>query len=95
MAKPRNHGKHYSFLEIVMIYLAEETKENTEWLAEYLGRSCGAIQLVYAWIKRGHNLPKRAHNKIRKQVRMAKKLLPKQEGIVEDASSEMFFRTRV
>ena len=68
------------------MYIIDESDEAKEFLAGQLGRTIEAVSLIYAWIKRGNKLPKRARNRIWSQVKTVRsKLGSSKEGIIKIA----------
>jgi hypothetical protein len=68
--RPPRYGKPYEDAEIALVYLVERSDKARELLAKVLGRTEGAIDLVWRWVDHA-DFPPEAHNRIMRQVEWA------------------------
>jgi hypothetical protein len=72
--RPPHHYEHYRDAEIALVYLIQKTPEAMATLADLLGRTPEAVDLLWGWCA-GRNFPKTANNQIKRQVERVKQLL--------------------
>lgn len=70
---PPRHGSPYEDAEIALVFLVGRSQAAREKLAKLLGRSEGAVDLIWRWIEHAA-FPPGADNRIKRQVEAAEKI---------------------
>ena len=74
--KAPRHGKHYEDAEIALLYMVERSDKAKQLLADLLGRTENAIDLVWRWMENA-DFPPEAYNRIQRQAEWAEEKLGK------------------
>lgn len=72
--QPLRHRQHYEDAEIALVYLVARSDRAKRLLAQLLGRTEGAIDMVWRWIEHA-GFPAEADNKIKRQAEWAEEQL--------------------
>jgi hypothetical protein len=83
MARAPKAGRHYDDAEVALVYLVEKSPEADELLAQLLGRTSDAINMMRRWRDRA-DFPPGAYNRIKRQFEWAEdRLGPKNLGKIK------------